>query len=133
MPPVARLAAVMFLSLLSTAASAQSGVPTVDIQNTCKLAASAMVMLMGGSTAGNDTEICLGSEQRARDQLVKDWSTYVASDKTRCVRTGVYLPSYVEWLTCLEMERDVRKMKFDDAKTSSGVVTLPIVKPGVLW
>jgi hypothetical protein len=27
------------------------------------------------------------------------------------MRTSVYLPSYVEWLTCLEMERDVRKMR----------------------
>ena len=27
------------------------------------------------------------------------------------MRTDVYLPSYVEWLTCLEMERDVRKMQ----------------------
>ena len=26
-------------------------------------------------------------------------------------RTKAYLPSYVEWLTCLEMERDVRNLR----------------------
>jgi hypothetical protein len=130
MHPAASLAVV--LTLASSTALAQSSLPAIDIDNTCRLAANAMVQLMGGSTAGNDKEICLGSEQRARDQLVKDWSTYAADDRTRCVRTGVYLPSYVEWLTCLEMERDVRKMKIDmpDPKAP---VTLPIVKPGTLW
>jgi hypothetical protein len=118
--------------LASTAAFAQSGIPTIDIQNTCKAAASAMVQLLGGSTAGNDTEICLGSEQRAREQLVKDWSTFSASDRSRCVRTLNYLPSYVEWLTCLEMERDVRKMNFEQTNPTAPVV-LPIVRPGVLW
>jgi len=127
-----RLTLLAAALLASTAAFAQSGIPTVDIQNTCKLAASAMVQLMGGSTAGNDTEICLGSEQRAREQLVKDWGTYSADDRNRCVRTGVYLPSYVEWLTCLEMERDVRKMKID-MPDPRAPITLPIVKPGTLW
>jgi hypothetical protein len=118
--------------MASTAAFAQSGIPTVDIQNTCKMAASAMVQLMGGSTAGNDTEICLGSEQRAREQLVKDWSTYSASDRSRCTFTRAYLPSYVEMLTCLEMERDVRKMNFEQTNPTAPVV-LPTVRPGVLW
>ncbi|MFL6797456.1 MAG: hypothetical protein ACJ8F3_08595 [Xanthobacteraceae bacterium] len=107
-------------------------VPTIDIQKTCKTAAAAMLQLMGGSTAGNDTEICLGSEQRAREQLVKDWDTYSARDRARCVRTGVYLPSYVEWLTCLEMERDARKMN-SNMSDPRAPVTLPIVKPGTLW
>ena len=52
--------------------------------------------------------------------------TYSAGARERCVRTGVYLPSYVEWLTCL------RKMKID-APNSRAPVTLPIVRPGTLW
>ncbi len=39
------------------------------------------------------------------------WATYPAEDKSRCVQTELYLPSYVEWITCLEMERDARKMR----------------------
>ena len=39
-----------------------------------------------------------------------------------------YLPSYVERLTCLEMERDVRKMR--KAKSAeTGTMTLPRVSP----
>jgi hypothetical protein len=116
----------------SDAVAARGGVPTIDIQNTCKIAAGAMVRLMGDSTLEKDTEICLGSEQSARDQLVKDWDTYSARDRGRCVNPGVYLPSYVEWLTCLEMERDVRKMNIEQVDPRAPI-TLPIVRPSRLW
>ena len=46
--------------------------------------------------------------------LVKDRATYSSADKALCMKTAVYLPSYVEWLTCLEMERDVRKERQQD-------------------
>ncbi|MFL6797841.1 MAG: hypothetical protein ACJ8F3_10555 [Xanthobacteraceae bacterium] len=123
---------ISFLIALTTSPAFAQAVPSVDIAGTCRMAASAMVQLMGGSTAGNDTEICLGSEQRARDQLIKDWGTYGSVDHARCIRTGVYLPSYVEWLTCMEMERDVLKMKVDSPNPRAPI-TLPIVRPGRLW
>ena len=76
------------------------GVPTIDIQKTCKAAA----VVTAGPSAQTDINICVSSEQKARDQLVKDWAQYAAADKTRCVQSGprVYLPSYIEWLTCLD-------------------------------
>jgi hypothetical protein len=88
------------------------GVPTVNIQNTCKAAAS----VTSGTSVQTDIDICVSSEQKARETMVKDWSQYAAADKTRCVQAGpkVYLPSYVEWLTCLEMELAVKKMRQDD-------------------
>jgi hypothetical protein len=116
----------------SDAVAARGGVPTIDIGNTCKIAAGAMVRLMGDTTLEKDIEVCLGSEQSARDQLVKDWDTYSARDRGRCVNPGVYLPSYVEWLTCLEMERDVRKMNIDQTNPRAPI-TLPIVRPSRLW
>ncbi len=122
------------LSQVATAAFAAPNVPTVDIRGTCRAAAGAMVSLMGGSSMERDIEICLSSEQSAREQLLKDWATYSVQDRARCVRPGVYLPSYVEWLTCLEMERDVRKMKLEQPDPGGrGVITLPIVRPGRLW
>jgi hypothetical protein len=90
--------------------AAPSGVPVIDIQNTCKIAAGSMT-IMAGSTVQSAIESCLRSEHGARDQLVKDWATYPATDKARCVQVKVYLPSYIEWLTCLEMERDVRALR----------------------
>jgi len=51
-------------------------VPGIDIQNTCKAAAGAMVSLMGGTTTEQDINACLDSEQKARDQIFKDRATY---------------------------------------------------------
>ena len=125
-----KAAVAALLSHVAFAASAQ--VPTVNIDETCSIAATAMVQLMGSSTVDNDREICLGSERGARATLVKDWGTYSGEDRSRCVQTGVYLPSYVEWLTCLEMERDVRKMRIDQPNPRAPV-TLPRVYAKPLW
>ncbi len=134
MHPTGILAVLAALvSCSAVAAFAQpSGVPTTDVQKTCRAASGAMVQLMGGSSPEHDLEICLSAEQRAREQLVKDWTTYSSGDRAQCVRTTVYLPSYVEWLTCLEMERDVRKMKIDQPNPSAAT-KLPFVRPGTLW
>jgi hypothetical protein len=104
--------------------------PGIDIQKTCKAAAGAMVSLMGGTTTEQDINACLDSEQKARDQIIKDGATYAAADKRQCMRTDVYLPSYVEWLTCLEMERDVRKMD-REPRFGAGPWTLPRVNPAI--
>jgi hypothetical protein len=113
-------------------ATSSRDVPVVDIQVTCEAAAGVMVSLLGGSTTDQDVKGCLDSEQKARDQIVRDEATYSSVDKSRCIRTTVYLPSYVEWLTCLEMERDVRKMNIG-ARPGSGVTTLPKVRPALNW
>src|SRR6266568_2349384 len=105
-------------------------VPTIDLQKTCQAAAGVMVSLMGGTTTEQDVNACLDSEQKARDQIVKDRGTYSSADKKQCMRTGVYLPSYVEWLTCLEMERDVRKMERPQ-NFGAGPWTLPKVRPAI--
>ena len=96
-----------------------SATPTVNIRNTCQAAASVSTWIGGGISAETLVDSCLSSEQAARDLMVKNWSTFSAADKTQCVRPEVYLPSYVEWLTCLEMERDVRKMRQQDARAAS--------------
>jgi len=105
-------------------------VPSIDLQKTCQAAAGAMVSLMGGTTTEQDVNACLDSEQKARDQIVKDGATYAAADKKQCMRTDVYLPSYVEWLTCLEMARDVRKMERPQ-NFGAGPYTLPKVSPAI--
>jgi hypothetical protein len=88
------------------------GVPAIDIKATCRAAAA----VTQGTSTQTDIDVCVSSEQKARDQLVKDWAQYAAADKSRCVQSGakVYLPSYIEWLTCLEMEIAVRKMKLEE-------------------
>jgi len=84
-------------------------IPRIDVRKTCQAAASVMTDLMIGTTGQHDLDVCVSSEQAAREQIIKDWATYLAAEKRQCVQPSVYLPSYVEWLTCLEMEKSVRK------------------------
>jgi hypothetical protein len=120
--------------LLPQIASAQ--VPTVNVQNTCRIAAVAMMNLLAGTTIEKGMKDCLENENTALAQIVKDWESYSAADRSQCLQTGVYLPSYVEWLTCIEMERDARRMRLERNEPVAGpqrVVDLPIVSSKPLW
>jgi hypothetical protein len=62
---------------------------------------------------------CIQSEKEVRDQLVKQWSTFSAADRTSCeseARMGGD-SSYTELLTCLEMARDVRSLRNEQAQS----------------
>ncbi len=48
---------------------------------------------------------CVGDETSARDQLRREWGHYSAADKNNCASTPGMQFSYVELLTCLEMQR----------------------------
>jgi hypothetical protein len=111
--------------IFGSAVTAQAEIPHINIEETCRAAGRAM----GGSTTEQDRNACLDSAQKAREQIIKDQATYSSADKRRCMRTGVYLPSYVEWLTCLEMERDVRKMRLGEPPATD-TMTLPRVRSG---
>ena len=52
-------------------------VPTIDVQKTCRAAAS----VTSGTSTQRDIDICVSSEQKAREQMVKDWSQYAGGDK----------------------------------------------------
>jgi hypothetical protein len=69
-------------------------------------------------------DVCLSDEEEARKQLVKEWASYPALARSQCVKTAEYLPGYVEWLSCIQMTRDVlqlRKQEGPDASDSSRV------------
>ena len=60
---------------------------------------------------------CIQSEKEVRDELVKQWSSFSATDRVSCeseARMGGNL-SYTELLTCLEMARDVRSLRNEQA------------------
>jgi hypothetical protein len=126
---VVTVAIICFMGVLAETAQAQ--VPTINIRETCQAAAGVMVNLMGGSTAKNDVEICLEGENKARQQMIKDWSTFQPSDRAGCIQTRGYLPSYVEWLTCFEMNKSVRDARqqqgraMRDLTNADGSVTMP--------
>jgi hypothetical protein len=102
--------------------AARAQVPTVNIQETCQVASRVTLGLSGGNSQ-NDVEICLKSENDARDQMIKGWSTFEASDRTDCIQPKAYLPSYVEWLTCFEMNKIVRQLR-QQGQTAQGLSIL---------
>ena len=79
-------------------------VPSFDLNPTCSGAIPSPV------TGGRGTDVCKRSELGARDQLVREWSTFPAAERTRCVQLTnmTRMPSYVQVLTCLETARDTR-------------------------
>jgi hypothetical protein len=62
-----------------------------------------------------DFDACISDEQAARQQLTKDWTNYPALAKSACLKSQEFLPGYVEWQSCLEMTRDVIKLRHDQA------------------
>jgi len=113
------VAAIVLGSASTSLARDGGGPPTIDIQRTCRENVSALSTMLGGEIQ-QDLQVCLMDEQAARDQLVKDWATYSALAKARCVNPKEYLPGYIEWQTCLEMTQGVINMRKERASDTSG-------------
>jgi hypothetical protein len=79
-------------------ASARVDVPNFDVRPSCR-----------ESTVPD----CLGQEQIAHKMLMEKWSQFEEQDKTRCAEEAKYAgaPSYVEWLTCLQIIEHARNTK----------------------
>jgi hypothetical protein len=102
----------MVTILVGFAGPTQAQIPTINIDKTCRTAANVTGNLLAGKiTAEEELKMCLEAEQKAREQIIKDHATYSSADKKQCIQSNVYLPSYVEWVTCLEMERRVRGLR----------------------
>ena len=87
-------------------------VPKFDIARGCKIDSNAVFDPSVGMSG--TIKRCMDDEQKAKDQLQKQWSGYVNSDRTMCVgaTTGDSSnpPSYVYLLTCLEDQQLARKL-----------------------
>ena len=80
------------------------GFPTLEFAQGCR-----------NMAAGNTTILdhCMNAEQRARQKLTTEWDKFPHADRTECTalaRLGTVLQSYVELITCLEMEKDARAL-----------------------
>ena len=55
----------------------------------------------------------------AKDQLAKEWTQFAAADKSHCLQLSTIGgdPTYTELLTCLELERDARRLRERDRET----------------
>ena len=90
------------------AAHASADIPQIDAEATCRSAARA-----DPATAQQVNASCVRSEHAARDALVAGWDEFRAPDRAYCARLATMAGkgSYVQLLTCLEMERDVRALR----------------------
>ena len=82
-------------------------VPVFDVKKICQGREIEAVF------AGRNAESCIQSEEATRDQLKKSWGEFSAKDKVGCVATAKIggSPSYTELITCLEINRDVDKLR----------------------
>jgi hypothetical protein len=81
-------------------------VPKFDVAKECRFE--------GGT--GPIQERCAADETQARTQVQSEWKQFTPGAKSQCNQetTADNSPSYVELLTCLEMERDVKKSRRRD-------------------
>jgi hypothetical protein len=62
------------------------------------------------------------AEQTDRESMIKEWSTFSASDKQHCIAEATMGgdSSYTDLITCLEMARDVRTLNTAQKTSESG-------------
>jgi hypothetical protein len=121
MPKLTAILAVAFmlpaLSTVVAAASKDSNVPRIDVEKGCSARAKAIGDL--GVATANAVEACKRSEQDARAALVAAWKDIPAQYKASCVKPKDYSPSYGEWIACLELHIDVKKLRAKNAGETS--------------
>jgi hypothetical protein len=120
------ISVAIVLAAASTALAKDGGPPKLNTESGCHASENAMVAATG--TDSDTYGYCMSDENDARKQIEKAWATYPASDKARCIQPKEYTPGYVEWLTCLEMERDVKVMRKGQPAISSSVDKYPAVR-----
>ena len=93
--------------------AAGDGVPNLNVEQVCEGIAQQGGVTFRDPAIAQEKKNCLESEQQIREELVKQWSNFSASDRTHCVNELVMGgdSSYTELITCLEMARDVRAMR----------------------
>jgi hypothetical protein len=77
------------------------GVPRFDIARSCKLDLAATA----GLSVDQSLKRCVSDEQKARQQLGRQWPRFPGSSRASCVSQESVggTPSYVSLQTCLQM------------------------------
>jgi len=112
-----RLTAFLALFLLGTLSASAAGPPRLNIQGTCKRAQP----LSGGEKDAYQS--CVNDENDAQKELAKTWSSFRAAAQSTCVQETQIggAPSYVELLTCLQLDRQAA----DAARENSKALNMP--------
>jgi len=78
--------------------------PKLDFASTCRKEVSRQNR--------GSLDACLADEQKAGEQLAKQWEQFAADIRSACTQmVRTFDPSYVELLTCMETRRDAKKLQ----------------------
>jgi len=113
------------LALSASAVAAQSSVPTLNLTMTCR------ALDKSDFSIQIDTERCLKTEHEARQKLADDWAQHSAADRNLCTQTARMggVESYVQLLTCLELQQDARnEQNKADPRLSTEQQTAPMMR-----
>jgi hypothetical protein len=103
---------VVALTLGTTGAclAEKARVPKIDVHKICREIDTATQSFYSKGSEGTISS-CIASEREAHNQIVKEWHTFPASARSLCIKPDTYMPTYLHWLTCLEMNREVMKLR----------------------
>jgi hypothetical protein len=107
--PKALALSVQLVTLVATG----DRVPQLDVEPVCDGIAKQGGVTFRDPAIPQEKKNCIESELAVREELVKQWSSFSADDRTHCINETTMggESSYTELLTCLEMARDVRAMR----------------------
>lgn len=122
------VAAFLTASVAQATPRSKSGVPELNVKGSCS---DAQKFSSPGADKGVAYKGCMQDETNAKNELVKRWSSFKSADKTSCVEQArAPSPSYVEVLTCLEMNTDSMKAGGKTGSPQIGGPTTPgLVNP----
>ena len=89
------------------------GVPRYNLEPLCRgIAQQGGMSLLPNQSPKKDYRSCIASEMKVRNQLVKLWPTFKASNKANCIgeNSAGGLSSYTGLLSCLQMAQEASKM-----------------------
>jgi hypothetical protein len=92
-------------------------VPVLNVEPVCQGIAQQGGVSFHDPAMAKEKQDCIQSEKEVRDELMKQWSSFSATDRASCVSEASMGgdSSYTELLTCLEMARDVRSLRNEQA------------------
>jgi len=98
-----RLAFGMAILIAGAAPVTAQGFPNFNVQQGC-------LQVSSGPNKLTTFDQCMADENEARDDLVKNWQSFLPSEQRVCLSEAIFdgTPSYGELVECLNMARDTR-------------------------
>jgi hypothetical protein len=116
-----RLATIIAFTLFEATAALASSPPTLDVKATCRRAQP----LSGAEKSAYQS--CMNDELEAQKELAKTWSTFRPGAQATCLQETKIgnAPSYVELLTCLQLDQQAAEA----ARENKKALKMPTGKP----